>query len=43
MTYKNAGYFPPEDADAVLDGATFADLSYAPLVLKSFVQTYKQD
>lgn len=40
--YKNAGYFPPEDAEAVLDGAKFANLSYAPRILESFAQTYKQ-
>jgi GMP synthase (glutamine-hydrolysing) len=40
--YKNAGYFPPEDADAVINGAMSADLSYAPLVLRAFVQEYGQ-
>lgn len=39
--YKNAGYFPPEDAEAVIDGAKSADLSFAPLILKAFVQMYK--
>ncbi|MDN5274904.1 MAG: glutamine amidotransferase [Candidatus Saccharibacteria bacterium] len=40
--YKNAGYFPPEDADKVISGALSADLSYAPLVLRAFAQKYKQ-
>jgi GMP synthase (glutamine-hydrolysing) len=40
--YKNAGYFPPEDAQKVIDGAATADLSSAPLVLKNFVDRYAQ-
>lgn len=40
--YKNAGYFPPEDAQKVIDGAAPADLSSAPLVLKNFVDRYTQ-
>lgn len=38
--YKNAGYFAPEDGDALVAAGAAADLSHAPLVLKNFVKRY---
>jgi len=40
--YKHAGYFPAEDAEAVIENAKSADLSYVPLILKNFVAKYSQ-
>lgn len=40
--YKHAGYFAPEDAETILTMAEKADLSYAPIVLRNFVQKYSQ-
>jgi GMP synthase (glutamine-hydrolysing) len=40
--YKHAGYFPPEDAEKILEGARRADLSYAPQILRNFVHRYRQ-
>ena len=40
--YKHAGYFPPEDAQKILEAAAPANLSYAPLVLRNFVRRYRQ-
>jgi len=40
--YKNAGYFAPEDAEAVIENARLADLSHASLVLRNFVKKYTQ-
>jgi GMP synthase (glutamine-hydrolysing) len=40
--YKHAGYFAPEDGDALVAAAAAADLSYAPKVLQNFVQRYAQ-
>jgi GMP synthase (glutamine-hydrolysing) len=40
--YKHAGYFAPEDAESILEMAEKADLSYAPVVLKNFVQLYQK-
>lgn len=42
QVYKNAGYFPPEDAQKVIDTAARADLSYPPTILKNFVTRYAQ-
>lgn len=38
--YKHAGYFPPEDAEKILELARAADLSPAPLILRNFVKRY---
>jgi len=40
--YKNAGYFPPEDADAILAIAAKADLSHVPRMLQNFVKYYQR-
>ena len=40
--YKNAGYFPPEDGQKVIDAASKANLSLAPVVLRNFVERYAQ-
>jgi len=42
-TYKHAGYFPPEDADTILEAVSMADLSYAPEILRNFVHRYRQE
>lgn len=38
--YKHAGYFAPEEGDALVAAATQADLSHAPAVLKNFVKRF---
>lgn len=38
--YKHAGYFPPEDAEKILEHAATADLSHAPAVLQAFVARF---
>lgn len=40
--YKHAGYFAPEDGDALIAAAASADLSYAPRILQNFVARYGQ-
>ena len=40
--YSNAGYFPPEDADKIIANAQSADISFAPQILRNFVQRYHQ-
>lgn len=40
--YKNHGYFPPENGDKIIAAAEAADLSYAPIVLRNFVERYKR-
>jgi GMP synthase (glutamine-hydrolysing) len=40
--YRDAGYFPPEDGEMILEQASRADLSKAPNVLENFVRRYKQ-
>lgn len=40
--YKHSGYFPPEGAEEVLEGAKSADLSHVPLILRNFVKKYSQ-
>ncbi len=40
--YKHAGYFAPEDGDALVAAAQNADLSHAPRVLQNFVRRYQQ-
>lgn len=40
--YKNAGYFAPEDGDALVAAAAAADLSHAPRLLRNFVKRYRQ-
>jgi GMP synthase (glutamine-hydrolysing) len=38
--YKHAGYFAPEEGDALVAAAIQADLSHAPTVLQNFVKRY---
>lgn len=38
--YRHAGYFPPEEADAVRASVRHADVSVPPLILANFVRRY---
>ncbi|MCF2870008.1 glutamine amidotransferase [Octadecabacter sp. G9-8] len=38
--YKDKGYFPPEDADALTAMVNAADVSHAPRILRNFVARY---
>ena len=38
--YRHAGYFPPEEADAVRDSVRGADVHVPPLILRNFVLRY---
>lgn len=38
--YRNAGYFPPEEADAVMDSIRFAEVTAPPLILRNFTARY---
>lgn len=38
--YRHAGYFPPEEADAVKASVRDADVSVPPLILRNFVRRY---
>lgn len=40
--YKHAGYFAPEEGDALVATAAKADLSHAPTVLRNFVKRFAQ-
>jgi GMP synthase (glutamine-hydrolysing) len=39
--YKNAGYFPPEDAQKIIDEAKEENVTVPEQILKRFVQKYK--
>jgi GMP synthase (glutamine-hydrolysing) len=41
--YKNAGYFPPEEADALIESVKNEHISHPAKILKNFVEKYKQD
>ena len=41
--YRHAGYFPPEQADAVLAAAGRAVVEHPPLLLRRFVERYARD
>lgn len=38
--YKNHGYFPPEDAQALIDGCHAADVTQPALILRRFADRY---
>ncbi|MBO0907673.1 glutamine amidotransferase [Arthrobacter sunyaminii] len=38
--YRHAGYFPPEEADAVRASVRHADVGVPPLILRNFVRRY---
>ena len=38
--YRHAGYFPPEEAEAVADSVRDADVRIPPLILRNFVRRY---
>lgn len=38
--YRNAGYFPPEEADAVMDSIRFQEVTDPPLILRNFTARY---
>jgi GMP synthase (glutamine-hydrolysing) len=40
--YKNAGYFPPEDAQKIIDEAKEENVTVPEQILKRFVQKYKK-
>lgn len=42
MIYNNHGYFEPGETDTIIDAAKAADLSYAPVILKNFIQQYQK-
>lgn len=39
--YKNKGYFPPEDADRIIEMCWAADVKYPERILKNFVARYR--
>ena len=39
--YKNHGYFPPEEADALIVAVNQADTPYAREILRRFVERYR--
>jgi GMP synthase (glutamine-hydrolysing) len=41
--YKHAGYFPPEEAEAIKKHLLAQDVSVPPLILKRFVERYKRN
>ena len=38
--YRNAGYFPPEEADAVMDSVRFEEVTAPPRILRNFTARY---
>ncbi|SFC98383.1 glutamine amidotransferase [Tropicimonas isoalkanivorans] len=40
--YKDKGYFPPEEADALTETVLASKVDLAPRLLRNFVQTYRQ-
>jgi GMP synthase (glutamine-hydrolysing) len=38
--YKDAGYFPPNDAERIIESVRSTDLSHAPRVLRNFIARY---
>lgn len=40
--YKNAGYFPPEDVDKLINRAKGHEISIPMIILHRFIQKYKQ-
>jgi GMP synthase (glutamine-hydrolysing) len=38
--YRNAGYFPPEEADAVMDSIRRQEVTAPPLILRNFTNRY---
>lgn len=43
QVYKNDGYFPPEDAQKVIDAARAETVTEPMKILKNFIQKYRQD
>ena len=41
--YKNAGYFPPEEAESIKKHLLAQDVSIAPMILQGFVRRYAHD
>ncbi len=41
--YKDAGYFPPEQAEEIKEQAARADITWPPVILRQFVQRYARD
>lgn len=41
--YRHAGYFPPDDAEAVIARARASAVRYPPEILRNFVQRYARD
>lgn len=41
-TYKHAGYFPPEDADALIEAARKEDVTEPSKILRRFIDCYRQ-
>ena len=40
--YRNKGYFPPEDADALIDMCRAADVFAPEMILRNFVRRYRE-
>lgn len=41
--YKHRGYFPPEDAERLIETCRAADVHAPALILRNFVETYRRD
>ena len=41
--YKNAGYFPPEDAEKLIEMGRKENIIYPMMIMKNFIERYKRD
>jgi len=41
--YKNAGYFPPEEAEPLIESIKHEAVDHPSKILKNFVEKYKRD